>query len=527
MKLTAKSIKVVIPIRPKSGQNIAQTLPVHAGWKVLPDPEDPKTWLDSTGTYALCVRARPHVGRTKHMFGDAEIQSVRKIGERFGCWECGAKTSGLKSGNWVCDHYPFYTDEELAKAKPPLKQVLLPHCQNCSNSQGGKSQANRGSKYAKLVVKKLGQKTVGVGIDPAKEGAEETIFICGYPGCEYEARSSKVAPTQLAALVSTHMLETHGPGSLKHGILEGCASEGGTAPQAHNQDVADSSYNDDEKGRQRVLSESLPEGGEKAWIAGIVTGPNEQNKHSENFGAKGSLNESSVREKEEIGKGTASVVDTARLLHGQQKGQSGSSTQSTNAGVGVGLVRQDDSPSVSSAFNRLPVIKHSKEHEEALVKLQKGLPGLTCSACAMSGECPEYKEGDVCYFDPLFKLLPVRDVSAHMAHIENLLEWDKERTYRALLSERLTTGGQIDPRVSAQLNDHLARLSQYEAKLRGAMPANPTASAHMKASGPGILSQLFGGAMPAHANATDEIPNEPSRTIGDETVEITITKPMP
>ena len=62
------------------------------------------------------------------------------------------------------------------------------------------------------------------------------------------------------------------------------------------------------------------------------------------------------------------------------------------------------------------------------------LPGVTCSNCSMSGECPQYSEGAVCAFTPAFRSLSVRDVDSHLAIKEHLL---------TVVVERLVLGGQF------------------------------------------------------------------------------------
>lgn len=161
----------------------------------------------------------------------------------------------------------------------------------------------------------------------------------------------------------------------------------------------------------------------------------------------------------------------------------------------------------------LPVI------EDQLRRVQKGLPATECSNCAISGDCKEYKEGAACYYDKLFRLLPVRDIDAVVAYIENFLEMDKSRTYRAMITEALTTGGQLDPRVSAQIDGHLQRVFLYHEKLKQIQgPRAPGVNASIHARGPGVLQQLFGGIM--NKGHSHELPLNDEKSVDEVHIEI-------
>ncbi len=61
----------------------------------------------------------------------AERNALNPIGDASGCHSCGATTPGTKSGNWIGDHQPV-----SRTVGPGTHQVLYPHCQSCSNTQG-------------------------------------------------------------------------------------------------------------------------------------------------------------------------------------------------------------------------------------------------------------------------------------------------------------------------------------------------------------------------------------------------------
>ena len=61
-----------------------------------------------------------------------ERSEINRIGNKYGCHTCGAKTPGTKSGNWIPDHQNPNGLNPKNKA-----QRLYPHCQTCSRRQGG------------------------------------------------------------------------------------------------------------------------------------------------------------------------------------------------------------------------------------------------------------------------------------------------------------------------------------------------------------------------------------------------------
>ncbi len=185
-----------------------------------------------------------------------------------------------------------------------------------------------------------------------------------------------------------------------------------------------------------------------------------------------------------------------------------SSPQTLEAGGTVKLSVQEN-----SGKTHLPVLHerfHPEEIETGLSAL-KDLPQLACDNCAMSGSCPEEVAGSLCYYTERLHSLPIRDFRAHKAILENLLEWDHERTMRALLLERHQAGGQLDPRVSGQLDGFMSRLREYKDLTNASRGGTVKASIEVSGQqGPGILSKLFGAAMPI-GEGTGEIENESSR----------------
>ena len=63
----------------------------------------------------------------------AQQREINRMGQANGCHTCGTKSPGTKKGDFIGDHQP------PTKLNPPgSKQDYYPHCQNCSNVQGGR-----------------------------------------------------------------------------------------------------------------------------------------------------------------------------------------------------------------------------------------------------------------------------------------------------------------------------------------------------------------------------------------------------
>ncbi len=103
-----------------------------------------------------------------------------------------------------------------------------------------------------------------------------------------------------------------------------------------------------------------------------------------------------------------------------------------------------------------------------------------------------------------------------MALREFMLVKQRERTIRGMLAESLTAGGQIDPRVSQEM-DRLGRMmNEWEATRDAPPPAGVSFAANIKTpegevsvqgsgrGGPGLLTRLFSAPAP-------ELDNDPAR----------------
>jgi len=65
-------------------------------------------------------------------FSASERREINNIGSAFGCHTCGTTGPGTKSGNFIPDH-----QMPNSIARPGSPQRLYPHCQFCSDAQGG------------------------------------------------------------------------------------------------------------------------------------------------------------------------------------------------------------------------------------------------------------------------------------------------------------------------------------------------------------------------------------------------------
>lgn len=126
--------------------------------------------------------------------------------------------------------------------------------------------------------------------------------------------------------------------------------------------------------------------------------------------------------------------------------------------------------------------------EESLESIAT-LPRLSCNTCATGPECPEYKTGYVCAYEKAFKAFPSRDLDCVLELARYIVDRNKERLFRAMLSEQLVSGGSVDPEVTRLSEvvlkqvDHLIRLNSETVR----------AELSVSESNTGLLSRLFGG----------------------------------
>lgn len=99
----------------------------------------------------------------------------------------------------------------------------------------------------------------------------------------------------------------------------------------------------------------------------------------------------------------------------------------------------------------LPVIQDAAD--KALGLLQRVTPNFTCDTCTIEASCPKFSPGEICFFKAPLDNLDSRDPDSLLAMMEWGVSMDFQRTFMAATQERVQTGGQIDRRVSEQMNN--------------------------------------------------------------------------
>lgn len=121
---------------------------------------------------------------------------------------------------------------------------------------------------------------------------------------------------------------------------------------------------------------------------------------------------------------------------------------------------------------------------------KSALPPMECSTCHIGAECPEYKEGFVCYYEKEFNSFGTREADEIYETMYKVVGRNVRRLNMALLSEQVAAGGAQDPnvtRLSEVVMGQLRSLADFKRSQQ---------SITVTATGPkagGILSQLFGG----------------------------------
>jgi len=136
--------------------------------------------LNTPGPENSCT---PLSGGPSRDFTAAERKCVNQIGRTEGCWECGKKSPGTTSGNFIIDHQP-----PNALNPEGNLQSGYAHCKWCSASQGGRIRG----------ILRTGGKVIGVA---------GTILSLAFPDDLNAAEDSELAywneciePTQLIFL---------------------------------------------------------------------------------------------------------------------------------------------------------------------------------------------------------------------------------------------------------------------------------------------------------------------------------------
>lgn len=137
-----------------------------------------------------------------------------------------------------------------------------------------------------------------------------------------------------------------------------------------------------------------------------------------------------------------------------------SSPSPLSASLSATLAPLRDGAVVAASPNArsLPVV--GADGQLNLGAYRSSMPRVECNTCMLYDECPKAKPHAVCAYNELFDSFDTRSPAGIAAALDALVEEDGRRTMMAILQERLTTGGQIDPRVSHQMDSYQRRLVQ-------------------------------------------------------------------
>ncbi|PZR06928.1 MAG: hypothetical protein DI539_24245, partial [Flavobacterium psychrophilum] len=98
-----------------------------------------KYWIQGSNKSSLSTLMKGQysvesiVGNATRNFTLSLREGLNALGEKYGCHTCGVKAPGTKSGNWIPDHQPPLS------LQPDGPFELLPHCRECSVTQGGQT----------------------------------------------------------------------------------------------------------------------------------------------------------------------------------------------------------------------------------------------------------------------------------------------------------------------------------------------------------------------------------------------------
>lgn len=203
------------------------------------------------------------------------------------------------------------------------------------------------------------------------------------------------------------------------------------------------------------------------------------------------VGEETSREKEVGGKEEEEAVEDKEKY---QEDIPPSRTQSDNA-ESTAIPAPEVSINLSQK-RRLSVFSDHMATDEEIKKF-KLTPGVHCSICAIGTECPEFKEGYVCAYDPAFESFPARGVNEVLGLMRHLFEVNKKRLFRAIHSEEQVNGGEVMDKVDRLMGIVRAQALELIELDRESQEATitfkGTAPEETRQATGGILQRLFGG----------------------------------
>ncbi len=119
--------------------------------------------------------------------------------------------------------------------------------------------------------------------------------------------------------------------------------------------------------------------------------------------------------------------------------------------------------------------------------MPNNIPSLHCSICSIGPECPEYKEGYICAYDPRFRDADVNTLDDVVTQMASILQENILRLRRGRLHEDLVLGGQVNKEVT-----ELTQVVMSQAKQLAEMQKSHRSTTVVGRS-EGILSRLFSG----------------------------------
>lgn len=164
----------------------------------------------------------------------------------------------------------------------------------------------------------------------------------------------------------------------------------------------------------------------------------------------------------------------------------------------------------------LPIMNYGLPN---LGRLRGSTPGFVCDTCPVEDTCPESSSNAVCFYTKDWDGFDTRNADHITGALSHMLDLDKARTFMALHQERLQTGGQLDPRVSQQMDGFMRRaikLCELKQNLMDPLDAAPVnlAGTHIQAANvnvlntqqePSILARLFSGPIPQAPLQTSDV----------------------
>lgn len=97
------------------------------------------------------------------------------------------------------------------------------------------------------------------------------------------------------------------------------------------------------------------------------------------------------------------------------------------------------------------ITKYNERQTYEVARLMGGIPGVVCDNCPIAERCEHVKENATCVYDEDLNGLTSRDLDNVVPTLEMIADLQKQRAMRAVMHEARSSGGQLDVRVTRQL----------------------------------------------------------------------------